>query len=214
MSDCCDPIPYRNLFDEKAGERRLRDYRRNGLDPMAERLVGFLLARGVEGQTILEVGGGIGEIQVELLEAGARHSVNVELSDGYEDAAVRLLTERGLTDRVERRLGDFVEQGGEVEPADIVVLNRVICCYPWMERIVDAATSHARSLLALAFPRDHWLNHVWLGLDNAVNRLRRNDFRAFIHPVSEIESRLTGAGMSRVYARQSTVWLGRVYQRT
>lgn len=213
MSDCCDPIPYRSLFDEKTAEQRLRDYRRNGLEPTAAGLVEFLRELGVEGKTVLEVGGGVGEIQVELLESGAERTVNVELSDGYEGAAARLLAEKGLTDRVERRLGDFVEQGGEIEPADIVVLYRVICCYPWMERLVDSATSHTRSVLALAFPRDHWLGHVCVGFANTVNRLRGRAFQSYVHPVSEIESRVTGSGMSRVYGRRSTVWLGRVYQR-
>ncbi|HJQ77128.1 MAG TPA: SAM-dependent methyltransferase [Acidimicrobiia bacterium] len=213
MANCCDPIPYRSLFDEKAAEGRLREYRRRGLDKTAAGMVDFLRNRGVEGMTVLEVGGGVGEIQVELLEAGAERSVNVELSDGYEDAAARLLDEKGLNGRVERRLGDFVEAVDDLEPADIVVLNRVICCYPWMERMVEAATVSTGSLLVLAIPRDRWLGHVFIAVENIFHRIRGRRFRAFIHPVTEIESRVTRAGLTRVYARQDMFWRGLVFSR-
>lgn len=213
MANCCDPVPYRSLFDEKAAEHRLRDYRRSGLDKTAAGLVEFIRSRGVEGMTVLEVGGGVGEIQVELLEAGAERSVNVELSDGYESAAARLLEEKALSERVERRLGDFVEAADDIEPADIVVLNRVICCYPWMERMVDAATATTGSLLALAVPRDHWFGHLFVGFANTLNRVRGCHFRAFIHPVSEIETRVRRAGLRPIYARQGPVWRGLVFER-
>jgi magnesium-protoporphyrin O-methyltransferase len=213
VPDCCDPAPYRDLFNEKQAERRLRTYRRKGLDPMAAGLVRYLTERGVSDKTVLEVGGGVGDLHVELLKAGAGSCVNVELSDGYEAAAATLLAGEGLTGKVDRRLGDFVEEADLVEPSDIVVLNRVICCYPWMERMVDAATAKTRSLLAITVPRDGVIGHVFVGVARLVNRLRGCDFRPYLHSVTAVEARIGDAGLDRVYSNSSVVWDGMVFER-
>src|SRR5580765_4849126 len=120
VSRCCTN-PASKVFGKRQARRDARRYRRKGLDGTGRRLVDELAARGVEGSKVLEVGGGVGAVEIELLEAGAAGAVNVELSDGYEAEAGRLLDERGLAGRVERRLGDFVE--GEFERADLVVLH-------------------------------------------------------------------------------------------
>ena len=98
---------------------------------------------------MLEVGGGIGAIEIELLRAGVTRAMNVELTPTYEEAAGELLRESGLADRVERRVLDFVETGADVEAADFVVLNRVICCYPDMPRLTAAAAKRVRRTLVL-----------------------------------------------------------------
>jgi magnesium-protoporphyrin O-methyltransferase len=213
VGDCCDPAAYREEFDEKGAARRLRTYRRRGLDPMASKLVAFLVDLDITGKTVLEVGGGVGDLQVELLKAGASSGVNVELSDAYEPAAATLLAEEGLTGRVERRLGDFVGLAGLVSPADIVVLNRVICCYPFMDRMVDAATAKARSLMAISIPRDGFLGHVFIGLDRARGLVRGGGFRAYLHPIAAVEARAAEAGMRVVHVERSLVWQGMVFAR-
>src|SRR4029453_2332161 len=105
-------------------------YRKKGLDSTAQRMVEFLEKRGVAGATVLEIGGGVGEIQIELLKRGAAHALNLELSPAYDDEATRLLREQRLEDRVERRLHDIAADPEAVERADVVVLHRVVCCYP------------------------------------------------------------------------------------
>ena len=130
MSNCCDPTPYRRFFNRKEATRNVRSYRRRGLDPMASSMVDYLLSTGIDGTTILEVGGGVSAVQIELLKAGAASSLNIELSSGYDEAAQALAEEEGLEDRMARRIGDFVELQHDLEPMDIVVMNRVVCCYP------------------------------------------------------------------------------------
>ena len=153
MSSCCDPTPYRRFFNRKEAERNVRAYRRKGLDPMASSMVEYLISRDIEGADVLEVGGGVGAIQIDLLKAGVAKTINVELSTEYEEAAKKLVEEEGLGDAITRRLGDFVEDQHKLEPADIVVMNRVVCCYPWMEALMEAAVSKSNSYLALVFPR-------------------------------------------------------------
>jgi magnesium-protoporphyrin O-methyltransferase len=91
-------------------------------------MVEFLERRGIEGASVLEVGGGVGEIQIELLKRGAARAVNLELSPAYDAEASLLLQEAGLQDLAERRLHDIAVDPQDVEPADVVVLHRVVCC--------------------------------------------------------------------------------------
>ena len=107
MATCCDPRGCEDFFSPRLARRVAKRYRRRGLDKTARRMVEFLEQRGVEGCTVLEVGGGVGEIGLELLKRGAERSVNLELSPAYEHGAEQLLSEAGLRDRAERRVHDI-----------------------------------------------------------------------------------------------------------
>src|SRR5712664_864655 len=156
MTDCCTPKGYRTIFSEKSAVTEAKRYRRRGLDATSRRIFDFIKRRGIEGKTVLEVGGGIGAIEIELLKAGMTRAVNVELTPTYEIAAGELLVEAGLTDRVDRRLMDFAEAGASVEGADVVVMNRVICCYPDMPKLAGAAADRAKAMLVMSFPNRRW----------------------------------------------------------
>lgn len=212
MSECCDPLSYQRMFSEKEARRRLKGYRKKGLDNMASGLVEYVADRGVADKSVLEIGGGVGDLQVELLKAGAANSVNVELSSEYEAAATELIEDEGLDGRVERLNGDFVEQRSLVETADVVVMNRVVCCYPWFDRIMEAAIDKTGWLLALAIPRDRQLTHAFVGIGNWINR-RRCGFEAFVHPVEEIEQVAARAGLTRVFVDEDFIWRGLVFER-
>jgi magnesium-protoporphyrin O-methyltransferase len=102
-------------------------------------MVEFLELSAIEGATVFEIGGGVGEIQLKLLKRGAARSVNLELSSAYDEEATRLLREAAFEDRAERRLHDIAVGPDGVESADIVVLHRVVRCYPDYERLLGAA---------------------------------------------------------------------------
>lgn len=213
MPDCCDPRPYEKLFDRGEAERRLRRYRRRGLDGMATRISHFLVERGVADKSVLEIGGGVGDFQVELLKAGAAGGVNIELSDGYEEAARELMIGEGLAGRLDRRLGDFVEIQDDFEAADIVILNRVLCCYPWLDRLMGAALGKAGWLVAIAVPRDRWLSRLMVSIANGVSRLRGDGFRAFVHPTSRIVTLAAESGLTPVFSETGFFWRGIVFER-
>ncbi len=204
MSACCSPRAYDEFFDEKQARRDARRYRRRGLDKTARRMVGFLAGYGVEGATVLEAGGGVGAIQIELLKAGSERAVNVELSPSYEKEAAELLREAGLKERVERRIGDFARDG--IEPADVVVLHRVVCCYPDYEGLVGAAADRARRALVLSFPKETWLTRIAFAAFNLVQRLRRKDFRAYVHPVAGILGAAEHRGLRPAFGHRGAFW--------
>jgi 2-polyprenyl-3-methyl-5-hydroxy-6-metoxy-1,4-benzoquinol methylase len=205
MAGCCNPIDYRRLFSRKYASRDARRYRERGLGATSRALVE--LAGDVEGATVLDVGGGIGAIELELLAAGAERATNVELSGGYEEAASALLTERGLSDRVDRRVADFVSEGDAVEPHDVVVLHRVVCCYPDVDALMGAAAEHAHKRLVLTYPQEHLLMRLGLRVINLWLRVSGCGFRTYVHPVARILGAAEADGLRLVRReRQGFLW--------
>ena len=90
---------------------------------------------------------------------------------------------RGVVERVRYEVGDFVALAGETEPADLVILDRVVCCYPLYQPLIEEAMRHAERYFAFSYPRDVWYVHVAIAFENAIRRIRTNPFRAFVHPV-------------------------------
>jgi hypothetical protein len=212
MSDCCNPMGYGDFFDDKQARRSSRRYEKKGLDPMARSMTDYLVSRGVEGRSVIEAGGGIGAIQIELLKAGAARIVNVELSEGYERAARRLLAREGLDDRVDRRVGDFTEVAPDLE-ADDVVMNRVICCYPFMEHLMGAALGSSRRFLAATFPRDRLPAKVALTFGNLYCKVTGVDFRSYIHSPEAIVDMALGAGFKPVHEDRDFIWNAVVFEK-
>lgn len=206
MSDCCSPKGYRWVFSERSARAEAKRYRRKGLDSTSRRIVDFLKTQGVEGKTVLEVGGGIGAIQIELLKAGAARALSVELTPTYEEVAAALLREAELSDRVERRVMDFAEAADQVDGADVVIMNRVICCYPDMPRLAGAAADHARQLLVMSFPRKTWWMYVGLKVSNFLLWTMRREFHIFLHPTEKIIATSEQHGLEPVLDQQGLVW--------
>ncbi len=206
MSDCCTPKGYRQIFSEKSARAEAKRFRRRGLDRTSRRIADLLKAQQVAGRTLLEVGGGVGAIEIELIRAGIARAVNVELTPTYEEAAGELLQEAGLADRVERRVMDFAESGGEVEAADFVVMNRVICCYPDMPKLAAAAAERARKALVLSFPNSRWWTRVGLAVVNFGFRVFRVQFHVFTHPPELILETVERHGFTTRYNRRGLLW--------
>jgi hypothetical protein len=206
VSDCCTPKGYRRVFSETTASAEARRYRRKGLDRVSRRITDLIKKRGVDGQTLLEVGGGIGAIEIELLKAGMAQAVNVEITPTYEAAAGELLGEAGLADRVERRVMDFAEAGTDVGVADVVVLNRVICCYPDMPKLAGAAAERARQVLVMSFPNDRWWTRLGLTVVNFGLRVVRMQFQVFMHTPALILAAVEQRGFTTSLNERGLLW--------
>ena len=155
---------------------------------------------------MLEVGGGVGAIQLELLRAGAARAINVELSPAYEPEAAALLRERGLEARVERRIADFTAVADSIDAADVVVMHRVVCCYPELDRLVGGAAAHARRRLVLSFPPENALSRLAARLFNVTCAVRRLDFRVYVHSRAAILAASRQAGLTAAAEGRSGIW--------
>jgi O-methyltransferase domain len=212
MSVCC-ARRYERLFGARAARRDARRYRKRGLDDTAQRLVDELAARGLEGTTVLEVGGGVGAVDVELLRHGAERATIVELSHGYDEEGMTLAREAGAQERIERRHGDFVEQEAALAPADLVVMHRVVCCYPDPERLVGTGAGHARRLLALSFPHDKWWLRLGVSLANLWLRLTGR-IETFVYAPSRVVAAAERCGMRAVLHEPSgRIWRVALFER-
>jgi hypothetical protein len=213
MPRCCSTSAYGEFFDEKLARRDAEGYRRSGLKGAGKRLVELITARGVDGADVLEVGGGIGALQLELLQRGAAHTTNAELSPAYEGEAVALLDERALTQRVDRRIVDIATDPDVVQPADVVLLHRVVCCYPDYERLLGTAARKAKRLVAFSFPPDHVGARAAIFVLNLWPRVRGCDFRSYVHPEREMLAAVERNGFRVVSRERSGVWRIAVLER-
>jgi magnesium-protoporphyrin O-methyltransferase len=206
VSGCCNARGCDEFFSARMANRAAESYRKNGIDKTARRMLAFLEKQEIAGASVLEIGGGVGELQIELLKRGVASTLNLELSAGYDTEAKRLLREAGFEGRVERRLHDLAADPHAVEPADVVVMHRVVCCYPDHERLLGAAADHARRLLVFSYPPRNVVSRFLLGSENLLLRLRRKEFRAFVHPPARMLALIEDRGLRQTYAHEPFVW--------
>jgi 2-polyprenyl-3-methyl-5-hydroxy-6-metoxy-1,4-benzoquinol methylase len=205
VSDCCRPA-YGEVFTARAAHRAADRYRRRGLDAVARWMADDVRERGVEGASVLEVGGGVGGLHIELLRSGAAQAVNVELSSEWEQAAMELAREHHLEGRIERRVADAVDDAAELESADVVVMSRVVCCYPDPDELMSVAADRARRLLVVSFPRDRALVRLWTWAANMWLRIRGIDFRSFVHSEEQIEGEAERHGLRIASEHRTVIW--------
>jgi len=213
MVDACGCDGGFEIFDEKSAEEDLQRYRGHGPDATTATLVDMIRERGVSGSSLLDIGGGIGVIDHELLRAGAGHAVLVDASGPAVEMARREARRRGTLDRLEFVDGDFVSRASDVDVADIVTLDRVICCYPDVESLVRLSATRARSLYGLVLPRDRRLLRWALPLLNAWFRVRGFRYRTFLHANAKVDALVAAAGLRQVRESRTFIWRVVLYER-
>ncbi|HEX7473049.1 MAG TPA: methyltransferase domain-containing protein [Candidatus Limnocylindrales bacterium] len=214
--DCCTPggdPSYDRQFDARHAADKLRDYRQKGPVAMTRQLIDALAEGGVDGRTVLDIGAGVGAVHLELLRDGAERAVDVDFSGPYIAAAKEEAVRQGRADRVRYVAGDFVAVADEIETADIVALDRVICCYPDMVALVGRSVSRARYRYGLVYPRDTLLGRIGIGFFNLSQRLSRSSFRAYVHPTAEVDALVAAQGLVARFRRSNLFWQVAVYER-
>ena len=203
-----------SFYDEKRATSELRKYREQGPIPSTRALIEALKAEGVEGATLLDIGGGIGAIQHELLDAGATRAICVDASAAYLDAAREEGRRRGHGGRVTYLHGDFVDLADLVGPAEIVTLDRVINVYPGWERLAGLAAARAKRLFGLVYPRDTRVVRLIIVAMNLMLRLQRKPVRAFFRSGDAIERIARENGLTpRVAHDVGPAWQVAVFRR-
>ena len=206
MSRCCAGEAL-DIFGEKSARRELRRYLEHGLGGDDARLIaGWAEQGGLEGETVVEVGGGIGQIQAELLRRGASRGTVVEVVAGYERAAHDLAHAIGIADRSAFVLVDLLADEATVVPADVVVLRRVVCCTPDGPDLLAAAAAKARRTLLASYPRDRAVIRAFSRLENLCFRLVGKRFRSYVHAPAELERAAAGRGLTRSRVSRGLVW--------
>lgn len=214
MVNCCQCDGLKNQFDQATAANDLRRFRRKGPIRTTRLLIDDLGAAGIAGCSLLDIGGGVGAIHHILLDGGVSEATHVDVSSAYLATAESEATRRGHADRMRFVSGDFVQVAPALPDADIVTLDRVICCYPDMEALVGRAADKSRRFLAAVYPRGVWWMRVSIAMLNAFKRFRGSEFRVYLHSPLAIDARLTERGLERATLRRTIAWEIAVYERT
>ena len=214
MSSCCSSFctGAQEIFTAKVAEGDLLKYRRRGPNKTTRLLRDGVMATG-GGESLIDIGGGIGALSSELLARGFRRGTLVDASPAYVSVARRAAAERGLAERLEIRDGDFVDHAPQLAPADAVVLDRVVCCYPAYAPLLEAALAHSRRVFAYAYPHDRWDVRLVVAGENQFRAWTRQAFRAFVHAEPAMSALIASRGFRRVSRRKTFVWSVDVYVR-
>ncbi len=211
--NCCQCQGIESLFDQKMAMRELKDYRKKGPSKTTRMLLDALKGAGVEGKTLLDIGGGVGAIQHILVKAGVKRVINVDASTAYLNVAKIEATRQSYVDQASYHHGNFVDLAAEVETSDVVTLDRVLCCYPDMEALVNLSAARAGQLYGLVYPRDIWWMKLVRPLFNTIFRVQGNPFRIFIHASDDVDEVVSRQGLKRCFYRQTFIWQIVVYER-
>ena len=211
--NCCQCQGIETRFNQKRAVQKLNQYRQQGPEKTTRMLIDALRAEGVEGMTLLDIGGGVGAIQHELLRAGVVSATNVEASTAYITAAKAEAESQGHAARMSHYRGNFIDLAINIPPADIVTLDRVICCYHDMQRLVELSAAKAGKLYGLVYPRDIWWVNCGFSFENFTLWLQRNPFRVFVHPTEEVEAIVRGNGLEPHFHQEAGMWQVVIYGR-
>jgi magnesium-protoporphyrin O-methyltransferase len=173
---------------------------------------GLAAARLTSG-TVLDVGAGVGSLTLALLDQGMARGIQIEASAAYLAAASEEAARRGRSAIVQFVHGDYVTVGPQVPGASVVTLDRVVCCYPLFEPLLEQAGHHAERSVALSYPRDRWFVRVGLWFENLLRRLKGNPFRTFLHSPTEMQQLLERCGFELVSRSQTPAWAADVFVR-
>ena len=210
---CCQCQGIENMFDKKAAKRQLKRYLKKGPSKTTSMLLNAIHKEGVHGLNFLDIGGGIGAIQYDLIKAGASGGTSIEASSAYIDVVTDEILQNGLVERVNFKHGDFTKMAFDVDSADIVTLDKVICCYDDMSELVGLSSKLAQKIYAVIYPRDVWWTKLGFLMMNFYTKIKGSSFRTFIHPTKKVEEIILRNGLKQNFYATTLVWQVVIYTR-
>jgi magnesium-protoporphyrin O-methyltransferase len=214
MTCSCNCAGTATQFDRKHALQDRARYERKGPDPSTGLILEELRPLARTGDTLLDIGGGIGVLDLVLHRSiGLREAVLVEAAPDSVAVARELWDQSAEPARLRAIVGDFAQIPFRVT-AEIVTLDRVVCCYPDFSTLLRTAAASATRVLALSYPRDRWYIRLVFLFENLMRRITRNPFRTFVHPPEGIRQVLESAGLRRTGQRSTLLWLVESWRRT
>lgn len=202
--NCCEITD--QAFSEKEAKAEIKAYRKKGPAKHTKLIIGAIRSLSMTNAELLDIGGGVGAIQLELLGDVAVKATDVDASSSYLKVASEEAVRRGHESRVHFVHADFTDIADKIPQADIVTLDRVVCCYPDFRRLLKAAAGHSRKAIAFTYPRETWYLRIGFKIVNFFQSLGKDPFRIFLHPISKMDSLLRSEGFERVTRSQLFVW--------
>ncbi len=207
---CCGA---ESIFDKKNAEKNYRRYKRKGPNKTTRALLRDLEQFDLTGKTLLDIGGGIGVIQHELIRKGVKKTLDVDASSSYIAQNKQLMKENGTEDKMSFIYADFVDVHDKVEAQDIVTLERVVCCYPDFRALITDSTNKANEYYGIIYPLDTPLSRLLIRLTHIYFWFKKNPFRTFVHPETEMQQLIMDQGFEAVHIQRVFPWKVALYKR-
>lgn len=201
------------LFDDKRASKQLKKYNKRGPGKTARLLLAYLTNEEIQGSTLLDIGGGVGVLQHEMFKHGISHAIHVDASSSYLQVSKEEADRQGHADRITQFHGDFVDLATTVPKADIVTIEKVICCYPDVEKLVAASATHAQRFYGIVYPKSNWWMKIRSAIVNMYFRLRRNDFRIYNHSKEKVHAILESKDFEQCFHHSTWIDLIEVYKK-
>jgi len=202
-----------DFFNERTAKRELKKYRRKGPEKSTRLLIESIPDEAAANSTLLDIGGGIGAIPFELFKKGIQQSVNVDASRAYQSVSKKEAAERNLTEKTEYYFGDFTDVAPTLSNADIVTLDKVICCYPDVNLLLKSSLEKTGSYYGLVFPRENLLTRIGFRLINLWFKIRRSEFRTYIHPHKKVDEIIQSHGFRKKSQDKTILWQVVLYKK-
>ncbi len=209
--DCCAATT--THFDDQFVENEISKLRTVGPHVATRRLLDALVDCGVRGLHMLEVGGGTGTITLGLMSHGVKSCTFVEIVPAFLSATATRASKERCAERINFIGADFVAIHAQIDTADIVVMDRVVCCYPHAESLMNAALTRCSRYFGISYPKDSLASRLDTLIKNRRRRRARNPFRTFVHPEKNIRGMVTDAGFEQRFSASSPLWRMAVYER-
>lgn len=214
MSCCGHCQDAGDFFNDRTAKRELKKYRRRGPEKSTRLLIESIPDQAAENSTLLDIGGGIGAIQFELFRKGLHHSINVDASQAYQAVSKKEAAKRKLSEKTDYHFGDFTEVAPALSKADIVTLDKVICCYPDMDLLLKTSLEKTGSYYGLIFPRENLFTRIGFKLVNFWFKIRRSEFRTYLHPHDKVEEVIRSYGFREKKQEKTILWRVLLYEKT
>jgi len=213
MSGCCTPGGTARYFDRHT-RRYEKKFRRKGLDAQQSMLLGAIRATGLDGRTVLEIGCGVGGLQLGLLGAGAARATGVDLSAAMIAQAEENASYLGMASRADFRTGDFLELAQDLPMADIVALDKVVCCTARGEELLRTSLGKARATYAISYPRNSLAAKVYFKSVEFAGRRLAWSFHPYYYEPEWIRETILGEGWRAAWAGVTPIWAVEVYSKS
>ena len=208
---CTDGI--NNFFSKKA-RKFLKRFKKRGLEKSQKNLVEGIHKAGINQKTILEIGCGVGYLHGELLKTGAKNATGIDISEEMLSYAKKYMQEIGFEKNTQYLAGDFVEVATKIQQADITILDKVICCYPEVENLVQKSILKTRQIYAYTLPRNKWWVKSPIFLVIKILKIFRSAFHPYFHEHDIINKKLENYQFSKIYQNHTFMWETYVFAKT
>lgn len=212
--DCCTHCEAtEDIFGLKSAKKSIKKYRVKGPEKITGLLLEAIKRLGLSNSELLDIGAGIGVLHHELLGGSVNKVTHVDASQAHIQMAQEEDQLRDHAHPISYLHGDAVELADQLPVSDIVTLDKVLCCYPDWESLLQISANKTRDYYAISIPRDQWYVKLVMSFGNMVQKFKGSAFRVFNHSSELIEEKMATLNFTRVNHIETIAWQVRVYRK-